>query len=162
MTTRMTDEQVARLRDVLEFVTTSPERWDQCVWYVLPSDEVVEREPGVDWTCGTSACVAGWTALRAGYRPLPGFGRATVRDSSDRHRLVDEVARELLGLTVWQADQLFHSENNLRDLWELARVFTRGRLAVPPAVAGQEPDVFTLGQDYWYRDDDDDDTDDDD
>jgi hypothetical protein len=123
---------VDALRRELEFVTAEPERWDQSTWvhYVDRSD----AEPGADWTCGTTACLAGWTALHAGYRPHPPYESVVVGPRGTPED-VEDLARRLLGLTPGQANLLFDGSNTLRDLWELARALTDGAIEVPPAVA---------------------------
>lgn len=133
----MTTVNVDRLRDVLEHVTTCPHTWDQNVWLVPPEDAAVEAQPGTDWTCGTTACLAGWAALRHGYRPSRNDDHVVRLDDPDDWgyaRFVSDVARELLGLTREQGDLLFAGANALRDLWEYARVFTDGAIEVPDEV----------------------------
>lgn len=135
---------VARLRDVLEFVTAEPDRWDQASWYRVAHDVLRgTAAPGADWTCATSACLAGWVALRAGWEPriyrrgdATWADNETVRSATDPDAVehVRDVATELLGLTPEQAVYLFHADNNLRDLWEFAAVLTDGAVAVPTAV----------------------------
>ena len=130
-----------RLRTELEFVTAHPDLWDQSHW-VLVTDRS-DVEPGADWTCGTTACLAGWTALHDGLRPDPRSDARLVDDAGRLHD-VGDVARRALGLTDAQADALFSSENNLRDLWEFARLFTDGAVVVPPEVVRAElPYMFT-------------------
>lgn len=136
---------VARLRAVLEFVTANPERWDQGNWYRLPDEAYVEAEPGTDWTCGTTACVAGWTAIQAGYVPTTNhLGRSVLIDPNapGLELRVADVATDLLGLTYEQSDLLFFADNTLRDVWEFARVFTDGEIRVPPEVADGELNLF--------------------
>lgn len=146
---------VARLRAELEFVTDHPERWDQGAWWDLPGDATVDAEPGVDWTCGTTACLAGWTVIHEGYRPHDGDWENQVRHPvTDAAVPVDETAARLLGLNADRADYLFADSNTLRDLWEFAARFTDGAIQVPPAVAA--------GELYNYFDAEDDDDDDDD
>lgn len=146
----MTTEQVARLRATLEFVTSHPERWAQSVWYRLPTAAQVDAEPGVDWTCGTSACLAGWTALRAGFVPVDDAANVLVRDpTTGLELLVEDAAADLLGLSRYQAEVLFAAGNNLRDLWEFARVFSDDRLEVPAEVRRTAPLEF---DEAYYRD----------
>lgn len=156
----MTPTQVDRLRRELEFVTNHPERWDQGVWVRPPDEALTEAEPGVDWSCGSTACLAGWTALHADYRPtvcgclLP----PDVSPNTPPHDLpVDlsahAVARDLLGLTDRQASWLFDGNNNLRDLWEYASAFTDGAIVVPDAVRdAEEPETYRPDYRDHYRD----------
>ena len=130
-----------RLRAELEFLTAHLDLWDQANW-VLVTDRS-DVEPGADWTCGTTACLAGWTALHDGFRPDPRHDTC-VLDDAGRYHDVGDVARRTLGLTDYQADVLFSAENNLRDLWEFARLFTDGAIVVPPEVIRTElPYTFT-------------------
>lgn len=140
----LTDDQVDLLRRELEFVTRRPDRWDQGVWLsVTDDDDDPDPDPAAgDWTCGTTACLAGWTALHLGYRPFgpsDGSGLVVPRDAAPGDArgatTVETVALVALGLTPTQADELFDERNSLRDLWEFARVFSDGRVAVPTAVA---------------------------
>lgn len=146
----------AQLRRELEFLTEHRHLWDQRVW-VSVDERVVDgtAEPGADWTCGTTACLAGWTALHAGCSPLPEFD-AVVVDARGHHRDVRDVAVTRLDLTDDQADDLFSSGNNLRDLWELARAFTADGpdpIVVPPeVVAAEAPYAFEPeDEDHYYR-----------
>lgn len=140
---------VELLRKELEHVTAHPEEWDQTRWIVRTS-------------CGTTGCLAGGTALRAGYRPYEVtdvIGQLTwvyvahddpIRDSSSVEDLtapdprvlsVSSVARRLLGITNTQANDLFAPHNTLEDLWIIASELTDGAIEVPPDVidAAREP-----------------------
>lgn len=75
------------------------------------------------WDCGTVGCLAGWTALLAGWRPTLEFD-GVYRDGVVRP--VSDVARELLNLNANQANALFAGTNTLEDLWEYADEFTNG------------------------------------
>jgi hypothetical protein len=168
---------VDRLRRELEFVTAAPDRWEQGSWFELPGDyedAVYEYtavhdatrsvvglpvaspddaepgvEPGADWSCGTTACLAGWTAFHADHEPSTRDDHVVAPDG--RVVLVRDAARDLLGLTATQASYLFSGENNLRDLWELARVFTDGAVAVPAALLDEPPFTFDPGAERQYR-----------
>jgi hypothetical protein len=145
---------VDRLRRELEFVTAHPDRWKQDAWYVLPTSSTVETEPGTDWTCGTTACLAGWTALHADLVPVSAPGHhpdgVYVRDGDGHDWLVDDAAVDLLRLGPDEAELLFDGGNTLRDLWEYARVFTGGRIEVPPTVADGELCTFEPDDEDYY------------
>lgn len=140
---------VAALRAELEWITAHPARWDQNTWCRPPA--TFHRDAADDeWHCGTVACLAGWTALHAGYRPVAYDGvdvELPVTDVARRPDAVgvgarvplpvEHVARRLLGLTPAQAALLFDGGNSLRDLWEFARVFTDGELTVPADVVAR-------------------------
>lgn len=96
------------------------------------------------WDCGTVGCLAGWTALLAGWRPTLEFD-GVYRDGVVRP--VSDVARELLNLNVNQANALFAGTNTLEDLWEYADQFTNGeasrRANALYAEHGHDPIEFT-------------------
>lgn len=151
--TTSTTIDVARLRRELEFVTTQPERWDQTCWVSVPRDlrDPIDVEPGVDWTCRTTACLAGWTALHADHEPDVRYDSLVRAPGGD---LVDVaiVARRLLGLSYEQTDLLFHAECTLRDLWEFASAFTDGAIVVPANVRVLPVHVFRVDDVDYYRD----------
>lgn len=80
----------------------------------------MKDDKGEEITCGTAACFAGWTVilhapegtkLRAEHVELP----------SGRHTYVDDYARQLLGLSHEQGEELFayfNTVENLRDMIE--------------------------------------------
>lgn len=148
---------VDALRDVLRFVTDNPDRWDQSYWLTLTHDVLTgTATPGADWTCGTTACVAGWVALRAGWEPdvirYPDgdyrFNPEVVRDPATEQRIaVSEAARVRLRISRTAADLLFHCDNSLRDLWEYAHAFTGGAIEVPADVLRSRPETFTFDPD---------------
>lgn len=155
-----TPAQVDRLRRELEFLTTYPERHDQGTWYRLPRPAAVDAEPGADWTCGTAGCLAGWTALHADHEPYLDAGGVVTDEYvvapgdgpvEDRLVGVHELARDLLGLTYEQGDALFSGDNNLRDLWEYARVFTNDAIVVPDVVRVEPPWLFDPKNEDDYR-----------
>jgi hypothetical protein len=134
------EEQAARLRSALEYVTEHPREWVQ--------DHYLARTP-----CGTMACLAGRIVLRAGYRVVdwsPVFryvededdvvsvpdteqGYSVMRDGDGEDVVkVSKAAAELIGLEQWsQADNLFAASNSLRTLWELAETYSDGLIEVP-------------------------------
>lgn len=63
--------------------------------------------------CGSTACFAGWTLLQDGGDVLENLdirlADGTVIDSGD----IGVKAREMLGLTAWEAEALFYASNNL-------------------------------------------------
>jgi hypothetical protein len=108
-----------RLLDVLTFLEAHPDRHDQSVW--------LSRD-----TCGTVACLAGWTCLRNGYV------EAVMNDEerqmiigvyadSDPEKVVvpaSAAARDLLELDDDEGDELFSGDNSLQDLWRIADELT--------------------------------------
>lgn len=99
----------------------SAENWNQHEW-IAKSDK---------FDCGTTACVAGFAALTAGWKPV--FVQSSLLTSwsdescncgecrgvttniveRDGVRLsVFEAARKVLGLTIFEADTMFESHND--------------------------------------------------
>lgn len=75
-----------------------------------------------EWACRTTACLAGWVSIWAGWTPLcdNGNNESTLVTRAGVTREVQDVARELLDLTENEADELFYA----RDLDELREVAT--------------------------------------
>lgn len=154
---RLPGLNVDALRRELEFVTDHPERWEQSCWLTVEDEPTVE--PGRDWTCGTSACLAGWTALHADHVPrVIDYGDGDLEFADDEVVapsgevfFVRDVAVRVLGLNRAAATALFDASNNLRDLWEYARVLSGGELTPPPAVLEVHPHMFMMGDDDHYR-----------
>lgn len=124
MTERMID--VPRLRKELEYVTAHRAQWLQGTWFHRTA-------------CGTVGCLAGNTALNAGYVPVYERGKTTttsvVRLPHEHYvRDVADVAAEVLGLDDDQAHELFAATNTLHDLWLRASDFTDGEIEVPAEV----------------------------
>jgi hypothetical protein len=139
-----------QLASVLLFITEHAEQHDQASWLYsafanhdarhfetvtvesslgldYPRDEPIRvLRPEHAWNCETTACLAGWTALLAGWRPVVRAG-LVYRDG--RVCPVSTVATELLGLSLAQEDNLFHGGNSLERLWELADEYTNGEVS---------------------------------
>jgi hypothetical protein len=143
-----------RLADVLLFITEHEEQHDQANWlysafanHDTRHFETVTVESTLDsatydgyhrgepirvlraehaWNCETSACLAGWTALRAGWQPA--VRRTGMVYRAGQVGTVSAVATALLGLSVDQEDALFHGGNSLERLWELADEYTNGEV----------------------------------
>lgn len=98
---------VAACRELRDHLVAHVEMVNMGVWIV---QDAAAPE------CGTVACAAGWTCLLAGDRPwMPvtaADGRlmsySTVLPHGGGMMSVGERARELLGLTYWQAEELFY------------------------------------------------------
>jgi hypothetical protein len=63
-----TDEGADKLWHVLKFITEKPEAHDQSTWMRLPDKDTVPSAE-MEWSCGTTACVAGWVTLFDGWKP---------------------------------------------------------------------------------------------
>jgi len=97
-------------REVLAFISDNIERWDQCASFnsldsTLSPSTLFDR-----YSCGTAACIAGWTVLLAGYQ-VDAYNRVHLNGNLvtryGRPAYVREMAQELLGLTDYQANKLF-------------------------------------------------------
>jgi hypothetical protein len=133
------DVDVARLRKGLEYITAHRDEHEQRFWAL--------RRPG----CGTSHCLAGTVVRHEGlafdWEPITDpvsqwHGADTARRLIDG-REIRGVARDLLGLTTFEADALFFAENDLHTLWCVAEHITRGEITVPPEVPGEHSDLCT-------------------
>lgn len=84
----------------------SAENYDQTMWY--------RRKARTE--CGTAMCVAGFTAIEfAGWKPVfydgnDGFSSECSKDGGEP-QLIENVARAELGLTRYEASELFWSKN---------------------------------------------------
>lgn len=121
------DPDSERLDKALAGIDASLANWDQTQWAVRKlndDDEYWFDEIVVAPTpeCGTAMCLAGQVVVQAGYYIAFQYGHAETNWAVDKTGLRHEIsslARKLLGLTVWQANQLFSANN---DRGELQRV----------------------------------------
>src|SRR5215213_1548053 len=134
----------ARLRASLLDITEHPEHWEQACWVAKwPQDgkdeEVAAQLKGGGWPCGTVACLAGNGAVRAGmveFKIGDGYwlneAAYALLDEHDRRHGFRELAALLFGIDeLAEQMQLFDSDNTLLELWNLAELFTAGRVTVP-------------------------------
>lgn len=91
-------------------------KWNQSAW-VAP--------------CGTYGCIAGNTALDAGYK-LKTTGWAQLDGRSES---VETVARELLGLTPNEAGEMFEPRNTIETLRKLQKHLHNGEPILPDMAA---------------------------
>lgn len=131
---------VPLLRKTMEHIKSHPEHWHQGSWRTDISEDMAEslnagratgRHRPVPISCGTAMCFAGWACELAGDEwEADVFGGLDQFFVSD-HVMVDgqpvraaERARDLLGLTRFQADRLFEGLNRLEDLEEIVADLT--------------------------------------
>lgn len=121
---------VELLRGRLEHITEHRAAWDQRYW--------ATKTP-----CGTAGCIAGHVVMEAGYiivwSSFTSPNGTVYGDFTSEGDLIGHVARELLGLTLAQAADLFDQNNSLYRLWLLSSEFTNGAIQVPEGV---EPDEY--------------------
>ena len=148
-----------QLRQTLDFITDRPERHQQATW--TSTRVRVQDLAAEGWQCNTTGCLAGWAALRNGWLPAPAtewnpelqrwtlapdgylYDAAVVpadqlldllagrTDRVPDEVAVQQVAREILGLTEPRARALFYSENTLEQLWTYANRWSEGRIEIP-------------------------------
>lgn len=109
------------LTDVMVHIRRHPESWDQDNWGRAPKG------------CGTTHCIAGWTAQLSGeqilWAPCPaGLYALDVRLPHGEVRTIGRYAMEKLGLTRDQAQALFHSTNV--GAWSTLEVITKGEITL--------------------------------
>lgn len=102
-----TPEQHNLWKRVAKEIENRPGAFNMAFWLGLDSDKYGEMFglEQMDQSCGTTACVAGWTALLSGYA----FDRSgSTVHNNQRSAPVSEVAAELLGLEKDVANSLFY------------------------------------------------------
>jgi hypothetical protein len=124
----------------------------------LPGDH--DWLPVVD--CRTAYCLAGGVAAHNGYtfivpeasdldasyvvRDTILAGRNSIRvehGGGDPRQLASDVARLLLGLNHDEADDLFHADNTLLELWTLAEALTDGEIQLPSEIRDPQLGTFS-------------------
>jgi hypothetical protein len=105
-------------------IEAEPETWRQSSW-------------GLETECGTSYCLAGHVVVQAGYQMdwVGGY----LLNTGERFRAASEcrlpdgeilpirwAAMKLLGITVTEADYLFHGGNSLEDLKWMGKAIANG------------------------------------
>jgi hypothetical protein len=134
---------VELLQSELDWLMAHPERHRQAHFYynsnweineegsydVPPVEQLVES---AEWKCNTTACLAGWTALHAGYVPI-GMSLMMVpsTDPDGERRAVDDLAASLLGLDYDQAARLFLHSDSLWLLYVYSAEMTDGAIQIP-------------------------------
>lgn len=97
--------------------------------YVGPDGQPIAlRWEQAAWRCGTAACLAGGAALAAGWVPTS-TSSGMVRHPEDTYRGegVEDVGRELLGLTRGEALWIFRATNDVAALYHWANLFAQAR-----------------------------------
>ena len=84
----------ARLQEVYDNIKANPEKWDQSNYISKGS-------------CGTTYCVAGWALLLAGTEVVDADGVEPHFDETLHHLGSHYAAADLLGLSEYQAEDLF-------------------------------------------------------
>lgn len=137
-----------KLDEVLAWVTQEhekqqrgePSHWDQGSWFTKFDAGTPESRN----YCSTACCIAGYVVERDGGVPrfiMPSYNalQATAARMPDGELvIIEEYAREVLGLTEDQADALFGGGNDYNDI---------------VSVIGQIKDGVEHPRRAWYDDD---------
>lgn len=110
--TESTKVNLPEIKSILEYIEVNPEQWEQGSW--------AKRESRTS-SCGTTFCVAGHAANRAGAEIIyadDGWANSCVT-ADGTTRTIEFYAQELLGLDAEQAEQLFSGANSLERMWRL-------------------------------------------
>lgn len=101
------------LDHVIGVIEANPEQHNQGSW--ATQDE-----------CGTTMCLAGWTAKIAGATILFEHGRdwsATCITPQGERETIPDFAAEVLGLDEREADRLFYTARDLDDIKMIVKEF---------------------------------------
>lgn len=125
---RPTAQEIERLHQEM----MSRGNWD-------PNDLSAQPDHGEhlipEWRCRTTACLAGWTAIHAGWRPLNPWNESMIYDPTDEFSEDDAtitpgmvswvkvIARRILDLTHAQGEALFIRAQTLNDIKEMTSRF---------------------------------------
>lgn len=134
---------------VLTSIINHPEQHSQSDWIstVQPNDdgsyEALDLEDFESDSCDTSACIAGWAVLHAGYRVTKrdvsfvredGEGdywteRIFVKDGKEHKNLCfDVLGQEILGLTGETAGRLFYDFSDEESIAALYSIYTTDKI----------------------------------
>jgi hypothetical protein len=114
-----------------------PSEWNQGTWFIdltavsSLDSERTERAIDAGTVCDTACCIGGKTAIMMGWRPVWSSGDLVQHPTENYMASVRHVAAAGLGLSPYEAGLLFNGRNNIRDLYEHASRFTRGKVVVP-------------------------------
>jgi hypothetical protein len=149
---KMTPSQIAAR--ILEIVETT--KWNQCSWFrsregfnsvfKYPIEEWLDGLDSVDSACGSTACVAGWASLLTA-PPGSLVSEMHIHYPGGTSQFANDVGREVLGLSEFDADWLFGSH---RSKDEVIRALTAIR-------DGEEFSRLEFSDEDYYDDEDDDD-----
>lgn len=122
-------------------ITAKPELWDQHKWAAVPTGAFVvapeefEEGEGLDLTCGTTMCLAGWACHLSGEKI---DWTVTEEDGDKRvaHRLksgaaIEDRAAELLEIDWEDAGNLFYAYNEETALDHLTQLIEDGAVHDP-------------------------------
>jgi len=67
--------------------------------------------------CGTTACLAGWAAIEAGWKPAANVSSVVYAEKDGRMELWPQVGAGVLGLDEREADALFYEPESLGEVY---------------------------------------------
>jgi hypothetical protein len=121
--------KVPSLRKELEFITNHPDAWHQGHWLIsTPHSE-----------CGTMGCLAGNAVAHCDQfiLLLKEDGCLYPERKFTRESVSWQVAgAEALGLTHFEAKEMFSGTNSLLRLWQLAHAYSNGEIEIPLDLPG--------------------------
>lgn len=127
---------VELMQKVLDHITVHPKEWNQSTWATRNA-------------CGTAHCFAGHAVHMKGHSFMWDCG--DVSSMVDGSQLVSDVAREELGLDLFQSLSLFYYDNTLADLYYLANAFSGGAIVIPEELkAGVKDRVIEVERSYAH------------
>lgn len=112
---------IARLEEVLGFIESHPELHNQNIWMnrgLTPhrASEVKALYPELSrHECGSQGCIAGWGVALWGNEQRTKYNVTWHHDGMD-----------VFGLTLTEADILFHSRNSVEDLRQMVKDMANG------------------------------------
>jgi hypothetical protein len=117
---------IDRVVDVIEH---NPDAHNQNYWAWRDMDYSLPAPPlniSIDnFPCGTTACVAGWALLLAGYA-ITFDEDSDIADCAENGRIIPLLARELLRLEREQAEQLFGWTKDLASIRRVVDMIKEG------------------------------------
>lgn len=141
------------------FLKSNPAKHNQMQWAVAPKVELdpEHRSQDIRFTCGTTACAAGWTSLLAG-DVLADAGSYDHEDANGMlfYRVgqvmtpegeevpIGQRAMELLGLDSHVAKALFHNKNSKLAVLKALKMLIDGKVddEVIDYLGTQNHDIF--------------------
>lgn len=98
-------------RAALASIEADPAGFDMGCWFYAQGDDVLLAATEVEPHCGTTMCAAGWIAHNAGFDLMEADGDVIADQEGYGAVEVGTLGAQLLGLTTWQANDLFTTSN---------------------------------------------------
>jgi hypothetical protein len=145
-------ELVKKIKDA---ITAKPELWNQHKWAVVSTDALGDKTltefdegEGVELTCGTAMCIAGWACHLSGEKINWREGDFEPDDDGEKfvaHLLlsgkdIEGRAHELLDLEADNANLLFYTYDERIVMDRLDQIIERGEIYDPYRLEDEEVD----------------------